>query len=140
MYCEHCGSQIFNGGHYCSNCGAPAPKPYTDKPIQNGNQQYPNQQYPNQQQVAYPRPIVIKRPTPPPSPSYTGLVIATFSMSIASLVFCWVPILDSCLIIASAILIIISSIKVKRSKFQWMLWTAWGINALNLFINIFTLL
>ena len=134
MYCEHCGREILNGEKYCYNCGDPAPQPISTPP--KANQRVYQKQ---SQQPVYPEPIVID--SPKPTPTYIGLANASFYVSLAALILCWVPILDICLTIAAIVITIIALTKVKyMKKFSWMPMTALVYILISLGVNIFTLL
>lgn len=133
MYCEHCGSEILNGEKYCYNCGALAPQPISTPPKDN---QRANQQ--QVQQPVYPEPIVVD--SPKPTPTYDGLANASFFVSLAALILCWVPILDIGLTVAAIVITIIALTKVKKMKRSWMPMTALVYILISLAVNIFTLL
>lgn len=124
MYCDQCGTEIYDGELYCSNCGAPASL-YSVSPS--------NKQSINQQE--YSQPIIVNTP----SPSYKGLANASFYVGLAALFLCWVPILDMCLVVAGAVLSIIALVKVKKTKISWMPITSLIYVGISLLISIFTI-
>ena len=122
MYCDQCGSEIYDGELYCSNCGAPAPL-YS---VSSTNNQSTNQQ------SGYSQPLVEK-------PPYKGLANASFYVGLAALIMCWVPILDMCLAIVAAVLSIIALTKVRKTKIRWMPITALIYVGISLIISICTI-
>lgn len=128
MRCEYCGTDIISGESFCYNCGAPVPQTNNDQGV--NQQQF--------QQPVYYEPVVTDPPKP--APTYNGLANASFFVSLASLILCWVPVLDICLLIASIVLTIIALTKVKKMERSWMPMTALVYILISLAVNIFTLL
>lgn len=123
MYCDQCGSEIYDGELYCSNCGAPAPL-YSVPPR--------NNQSVNRQQV-YSQPIKVK-------PPYNGLANASFYVGMASLLLCWVPILDMCLVGAGMALSILALVKIKKERNNWKPIAGLVFVGISLIVSIGTIL
>ena len=133
MYCEHCGSVISEGEKYCANCGAPAPMSIPVRPPNSKENQPPIQQTP-----VYPQPIPVN--PPPPQPTYNGLANASFIVGLVSLILCWVPVLDICLLIAAMVISIIALVKIKNAKNNWKPITALVCVGVSFAISLCTVL
>jgi hypothetical protein len=127
MFCERCGTEIYDGELYCCNCGAPAPQSVSTST---------NNQRANQQQRVYSQPIT----TDSPKPSYKSLAYTAFYVGLASLVLCWVPVLDIFLLIGATVVTIFALVKVRNKKYSWMPIAAIIYVGISLFINICTIL
>ncbi len=114
MYCSSCGSLINEGQSFCSNCGAPAPKPAAQpvaqpqpQPVVQAAQPQPAVQA--QQPAAQPQPVVQMQAQPVPAPQpvaqvaqpkpyaasghpkqSNGTAITAFILGIVTLSFAWV--------------------------------------------------